>query len=408
MNKKKILMLLTRNPYPIDNGRKSIIAQTISFVKDEYDLSLLIFSKKDIDEDLYQIQNIRRVKKLFFPSIREFCKNLITMTNSSLQERIFYSQKTKKIILKEIEKFKPDIIYTDMIRTAQYIENEKMHIKKIVDIDDLLSIRYDRFMKDKESSIFGTFSHLLPGLLRVTIEKNLKNSLLKYEKKLISKREKEIVKKFDISFLVSQKETLLLRDLTGIQNIYTNTQAILLRKNIYSSYKKNNLLFIGNMNTAQNLSSLKMIVNEILPLLRFDYKLLIVGKYDSRSVTITHGNENIKLLGFVEDLEEILKDIKLALMPISFGTGIKTKILDCMSYGIPVLTNNIGNEGLLTNHGENILLIDDYSMIDSELNQFLHNEKLLSKISQNSFAYIRKYHNFMDLKSKFLQKIKGK
>lgn len=403
---KKLLMILTRSPYPIQGGRESILSQTIAFVKDEYALSILIFSKEEINEALYQKQNIQRVKKLFFPSTFELSKNLITMKNSSLQERIFYSKQSKQIILKEIEEFEPDIVYTDMIRTAQYIKNENIKIKRIVDIDDLLSIRYDRFIKDKESSIFGTFNHLFPSFLRIPIEKFLKNSLLKYEKKLISKREQEVVKKFDISFLVSQKETFMLRELTDIKTIYTNTQAIPLRENIYNSPKKNNLLFIGNMSTAQNLSSLKMIVYEILPQLTFDYQLLVVGKYDNRTITITQENKNIQLLGFVEDLEEVLKDIKLALMPISFGTGIKTKILDCMSYGIPVLTNSVGNEGLSTTNLEDIILFEKLDINSRKIMQILKDEQLLKRISQNGYKYIIQNHGFDKLKERFLKTIK--
>ena len=43
---------------------------------------------------------------------------------------------------KIIDKIQPELVYVDMIRTSQYIENYDIY--KVIDIDDLLSIRYQR------------------------------------------------------------------------------------------------------------------------------------------------------------------------------------------------------------------------------------------------------------------------
>jgi glycosyltransferase involved in cell wall biosynthesis len=408
MLNKKILMILTREPYPIDNGRKSIIAQTIDFLKDKYEISLMIFSKDELNIELYKSYNFSSVKKLFFPSKLELFKNMILYKNKSLQERLFYSRKSQILINNEIDIFKPDIIYADMIRTAQYIENIlDENIQKIVDIDDLLSIRYSRFLKNKENSILGTFQNLLPTFLRKILENLLKNIILKKEIKLISKREIEIARSFDQSFLVSAKEVEYLSKITNTKNIHTNTQAIKQRKNIYISSNANNFVFIGNMSTPQNISSLEMIVNEILPSFDFEYKLFIIGKYDNRTIKLTKNNINIELLGFVKDLEDVLSNMKLALMPISFGTGIKTKILDCMSYGIPVITNKIGNEGLSTIDKKNILICNESMEYKEILNNILKDENLLKQIGLNAQIYVRENHNFYKLKTNFLKIIEG-
>lgn len=405
MSKKKIVMLLTREPYPIDNGRKSIIAQTIEFLKDSYQIKLLIFSKYEIDKQRYFDKGIADVEKLYYPSKSELIKNIIVESRISLQERLFLSKKSLKIVQNTIVSFKPDIIYADMIRTAQYLEKINYDKKKVVDIDDLLSIRYSRFLDSKESSIFGTFENLLPVIIRKPIEKLLKNLILKKEINLIQKREIEIAKKFDIAFLVSKKESQHLSDTVG-KKVYTNTQAIKSRVNLYQYPNENNFIFIGNMATAQNLASLKMIVENILPLFDFKYKLFVVGNYDEKTENLAKENSNIELLGFVDNLENILKKTKLALMPISFGTGIKTKILDCMSYGIPVLTNSVGNEGLSTKNLKDIMLFENDEITSDKIIEILEDKQLLKKISQNGHEYIIENHDFYKLKEQFLKTIK--
>lgn len=398
--RKKIVMLLTRNPYPIDNGAKLKISQTIAFLKDKFELFVFIFSKEPIDKNIFYAHGVFSIEKLSFPSKIELMKNLVTMKKYSLQERFFYSYKNKNLILKKIDDIEPDLIYADMIRTAQYIEYSNFN--KVVDIEDLLSIRYERFLHIKENSILGTFEYLIPSLFRRPIEALFKNLILKHEINLISKREAAIVKFFDASFLISNNEKDYLRIKTGLNTIYTNTLTVPIRTNCYNkNNQSNNLLFIGNMSTAQNLSTLKMIIEEILPYLTFNYKLIVIGKYDGRTEKLVVNNKNIELLGFVDDMKVVLKDIKLALMPISFGTGIKTKILDCMSYGIPVLTNDIGNEGLNTVDMHDIILVDTLQGIPSTLKKVLKDEELLEKVSCNGYKYVNSNHNFEELKIKF-------
>ena len=162
------------------------------------------------------------------------------------------------------------------------------------------------------------------------------------------------------------------------------------------------------MLTAQNKSSLEMIVNEILPKFRFNYKFFVVGKYDDTIEELTYKNSNIELLGFVDNLEETLRSIKLALMPISFGTGIKTKVLDCMSYGIPVLTNTVGSEGLNTKDYKDIFILNNNEITNDSMLRILNDNELLESIGENGYQYIKNYHNFDVLRNSFLDHINAK
>jgi len=400
---KKILLLLTRCPYPITGGRESILAQTIDFLDGHYDLYILYFSKNESDKREFKKRNLNSYE-LKFPSKIELIYNIFFRRHLSLQENLFYSKSNLELIDKTIEEIQPNLVYVDMIRMSQYIENYDVY--KVIDIDDLLSIRYQRFIKQKENSIFGTFSSVIPSFIKKLVEKILKNTILEYESKKIENREVEVVKKYDRCFLVSEKEKNHLIKKTNSHNIYTNTQAIKPRENLYKkNLKCNNLLFIGNMLTAQNKSSLKMIVDEILPKFRFNYKLFIVGSYDSAIEELTYANSNIELLGFVDNLEETLGNIKLALMPISFGTGIKTKVLDCMSYGIPVVTNAVGSEGLNTKDYRDIYILKNNEITNESMLRILNDNKLLQSIGENGYQYIKDYHNFVTLRESFLNHI---
>ena len=54
----------------------------------------------------------------------------------------------------------------------------------------------------------------------------------------------------------------------------------------------------------------------------------------------------IKFVGYVEDLSDFLKG-SIALVPIRIGSGLRMKILDAVSLGIPFVTTSKGVEGLV-------------------------------------------------------------
>ena len=47
--------------------------------------------------------------------------------------------------------------------------------------------------------------------------------------------------------------------------------------------------------------------------------------------------ENISFEGYVKNISDIYNGACALIYPISYGTGIKNKIIESMSYGIPVI-----------------------------------------------------------------------
>lgn len=68
---------------------------------------------------------------------------------------------------------------------------------------------------------------------------------------------------------------------------------------------------------------------------------------------------NIKSLGFIEDLDEALAAADIAIVPIVRGAGTRTKILDYLGVGLPIVTTKKGIEGINARNGEEALITDD-------------------------------------------------
>jgi glycosyltransferase involved in cell wall biosynthesis len=52
-------------------------------------------------------------------------------------------------------------------------------------------------------------------------------------------------------------------------------------------------------------------------------------------------------MGYVKDTKEFYSKIDFLIAPLCSGSGTRIKILESLSYGKPVITTNIGAEGLL-------------------------------------------------------------
>lgn len=109
---------------------------------------------------------------------------------------------------------------------------------------------------------------------------------------------------------------------------------------------KKQVIFYGAMNRTENEEAVEILANEVLPLVKDnEVELLIIGSHPTEKVK-TLGNDRIHVLGFVESIGEYFKDALCLAAPLQQGAGVKIKILEAMSAGIPVLTTDVGIEGI--------------------------------------------------------------
>jgi len=114
------------------------------------------------------------------------------------------------------------------------------------------------------------------------------------------------------------------------------------------------LLFNGLLNYKPNLDALKVILDEINPLLlrqpSFRYKIIICGKGlpDELNSLKGYADKNIIYAGFVDDIETYFKAAHIFLNPVQSGGGIKTKMVEAIGYGTTVIATDSGAAGIET------------------------------------------------------------
>jgi len=119
----------------------------------------------------------------------------------------------------------------------------------------------------------------------------------------------------------------------------------------YHRTEKKNLLFFGGYNHPPNIAAVDILINDIRPKVLAsiqDAKFIIAGANAPERVKKYENFDNVEFLGFIpeEEMDLLYEKSYLVVVPLTAGAGIKGKICEAISYGVPILTTEIGNEGI--------------------------------------------------------------
>lgn len=117
-----------------------------------------------------------------------------------------------------------------------------------------------------------------------------------------------------------------------------------------SNYK--DILFFGAMARPENYLSAKWFIDNVMPLLKdLDVRFVVLGGNPPKELKDLE-SEKIHVTGFVDSVVPFFENSLCMVAPLVLGAGIKVKIIEALSSGIPVLTNDIGIEGIPAESGK--------------------------------------------------------
>lgn len=411
---KKLLFVTTRRFWPTDSGHKVVLYYYCRGLHQKlgYEIFLYCFLEADQNEDNDDKPDfIHEVKYAHNVSLIEITKNILSKTLSKdgwpIQCSLYYSKLNEKKIREYCEDIKPDVIITDMLRLAPYIEAFKdMECKKILDLDDLLSKRYSRQLinLNNDTNIAGQYGKRLPGFLNIFLKGKVKKYVLKYEAQKCRKAEILFARLYDSVILISEVEKEYFNQVLGENRAYTVTMGCdyqFFSESVGVEKVNNTLSFVGNFEWPANIDSLDYIANQIMPLIKTEVTLLVVGKCPNEIMQKYSENKNIKFTGRVNDLREYVTSTKVFIAPILYGSGIKTKIVEAMVMGMPVITNSVGAEGLNVQDGIELFVIDSPEKMAEKVDELLNNESELKRIGEKAQKYAKDNLDWTQIYQKF-------
>lgn len=112
----------------------------------------------------------------------------------------------------------------------------------------------------------------------------------------------------------------------------------------------NRIIFVAGFGHPPNTDAAKWFVKEILPEIKTrigDVEVCLIGSNPSDEVKAL-ASDKVIVTGYVTD-EQLLAyylSARVAVVPLRYGAGIKNKVIEAMAYGTPLVTTEVGAQGL--------------------------------------------------------------
>ncbi len=291
------------------------------------------------------------------------------------QVSLFYSNSIQKKIDKIIDDNSIDIIYSQLVRAAEYIKNQPH--TKVVDFMDAFS-----WGMNKRAQSTGPFYSMM----------------YKWESELLKLYENHIFNKFDFHTIISEQDRdrmdIPLRDKIRIVPNGVDTQFFTGND---SADRKYQICFVGNMGYLPNVKAVEYIAEEIMPQLvaeHEDFKLLIAGARPTASVKKLNAQPGIDVTGWVDDIRDAYNDAKIFIAPIFIGIGQQNKILEAMSMGVPCITTEVVNNSIGAKPGESILIADTAEEYINAINYLLDNTDKYDAIRERGKIFVNEKYSW--------------
>jgi len=202
-----------------------------------------------------------------------------------------------------------------------------------------------------------------------------------------------LIKKSDITILTSFTEGQLLHQedssikLAILSNIHSENE------NVESFEARKDMIFVGGFQHKPNIDAVKYLVCEIWPIIKRklpEVKLYIIGSNPPEDIK-KYSSEDIVVTGFIEDITPYFKKCKVMLAPLRYGAGIKGKITQSLSMGLPVVTTNIGAEGINFIDNQNVMIAETPEKFAEKAMKVYKDSILWNSLSKNSLNLAMEY-----------------
>ena len=206
-------------------------------------------------------------------------------------------------------------------------------------------------------------------------------------------KELSVIEKSDVTIVVSEFERNLLARIAPTARVDIVSNISMPAQHVAPPHDRNGILFIGGFRHAPNVDAIKWYVSEVLPIVRQllpDVVTTVVGSNMQDEVAALR-QDGLRILGFVEDTEPLLRAAKVSIAPLRYGAGIKGKINEAMNFGIPVVATECAVEGMQLVDGRDVLVSNDARGFAEAIVRLYNDAALWDTLSAAGRANVQTY-----------------
>ena len=157
----------------------------------------------------------------------------------------------------------------------------------------------------------------------------------------------------------------------------------------------NSLVFVGSFLHDPNVDAILYFCREILPRIGArvpSVRLRIIGSAAPAEIQALSG-DGVDVLGYVPETRPFLETSAVSIAPLRYGAGMKGKIGEALSFGVPVVSTSVGIEGFGLTPGENVLVGDTPETFADNIVQLFADGDLRERIGSNGWRFIKERYS---------------
>ena len=207
------------------------------------------------------------------------------------------------------------------------------------------------------------------------------------------RRELALIEKSDTTLVVSAVEQELLKELLPDADvrIVSNIHRVHGRNKAFAERK--DLMFVGGFQHVPNIDAAKWLVEDIFPRVRRripGVRLHLIGSRMPAEI-LSIDSPGVRVHGFVPELEPYLEECRLSLAPLRYGAGVKGKVNQAMSHGLPVVATTCAAEGMFLEDGRDVLIADDAETFAECIVRAYSDESLWQQLSDGALDNVQRH-----------------
>ncbi|WP_369047678.1 glycosyltransferase [Tenacibaculum sp. UWU-22] len=355
---KKILFFYPNNPLTFNQGNNARANKLLHYFKSrKCDIDFVGIENIDFStDDIASLKNKGLINNGYLlPKRKNTGINYLFKTSipnkinkyPRVFQWVYYNQKEQ--FEKILEKNKYDYILISYVHFFSLIENKNL-LKSaitIVDTHDFFTSQYSDINYSYTGKIFST--------------------------------ELKLLDKFDTIWAISIEEQFIFSQFLPHKKIALIPHGVKNNKNKKDTHLNIDILYTASDN-PHNLHSAEWFLKKVYPLLPSDIRITIVGKVNS----IIPDLPNIQKITFIDNLDKLYQQTKITICPMLSGTGLKIKVVESLSYGIPVVCNERGVDGLLSKINNGCLVTNDAQKFTNYITTLLNNQDFYTIHKKNA------------------------
>jgi glycosyltransferase involved in cell wall biosynthesis len=354
----KVLVITTKSPYPLNEGRALRTFNLLREMAAQHELHLLSFVQDELDVQgiaaLREFCPVVQAVPLYLGSSAKFqlARDIVAepFRQLPLQVLKYWTAPMRAAIaaLRQVHHY--DMVHLDMLHLGAYLDV----------LGDLPVLMMEH---NVESQILARRADNQTSRARRTY--------LRYQQNKLAAYEATACRRADTVVAVSEPDVAQLQALSGRSDIVcvpngVDTSffqpALSAEAGREGTDRAPTLIYVGGFTWFPNLDAIDYFRREILPLVHARHptvKVKVIGRYpEAAMVDEIKADPAIEMCGLVDDIRPHVHDAAVYIVPLRIGGGTRLKILDALAMGKAIVSTSIGCEGLEVEHGQNIVVAD--------------------------------------------------